>query len=441
MALFVDLKSSDRPMFSPRSAANNGNAASPVDVSMSVHSQSGFGIIRSIKSMFLSSPGKEPELARSMGSYTPLSPTKRHIAHNLDSPIASSPRKNHTKRIFRPKYESAAPEVHASSSTVLPLHQTEDSYKENKPVSSTLFSPIYKTDETDAHIPHGPAGRNAAQTSGHSVGSHVHGSYSHHLGYGSSHTHIQVVHSSVDKLSSHVRDIECSSRYTYETEEVDHQVEAMYEDHPYSFLKNVLPLLKHHRAGPPPVCLPKRSSRSPPISLVLDLDETLVHCSLEPLATADLTFNVLFNNTDFQVHVCKRPHLEHFLSTVAEWFEVIVFTASQKAYAEKLLNILDPDHKWIKHRVYRESCVVIDGNYLKDLTVLNRDLNQVFIVDNSPQAFAFQIDNGIPIESWYEDKTDRELIKLLPFLKVLSSTADVRPHIRNRFKVLETISR
>eukprot|EP00743_Colponemidia_sp_Colp-15_P006419 GILK01006908.1.p1 GENE.GILK01006908.1~~GILK01006908.1.p1 ORF type:complete len:441 (-),score=54.19 GILK01006908.1:354-1676(-) len=440
-------------MFSPRRVTSNSGAASPVDVPMSPHSnlradsyQSGFGIIRSIKSMFLASPGKEAE-CRSIGSSTPLSPTKRHIAHNLDSPIASSPRKNHTKRIFRPKYESAAPEVHASSVTVLPLHHAEDPYKENKPVSSTLFSPIYKTDETDFHNSHAAAttARNTAQTSGHSVGSHIHGSYSHHLGYGSSHTHIQVVHNSVDKLSTHVRDIDSSSRYQYETEEVDvqvdSQVEAMHEDHPYTFLKNVLPLLKHHRAGPPPVCLPKRSPRSPPISLVLDLDETLVHCSLEPLATADLTFNVLFNNTDFQVHVCKRPHLEHFLSTVAEWFEVIVFTASQKAYAEKLLNILDPDHKWIKHRVYRESCVVIDGNYLKDLTVLNRDLNQVFIVDNSPQAFAFQIDNGIPIESWYEDKTDRELIKLLPFLKVLSSTADVRPHIRNRFKVLETISR
>lgn len=50
---------------------------------------------------------------------------------------------------------------------------------------------------------------------------------------------------------------------------------------------------------------------------------------------------------------------------VAALFEVVVFTASQKIYAERLLDILDPGHELVRHRIYRDSCVVVDGNYLK----------------------------------------------------------------------------
>jgi TFIIF-interacting CTD phosphatase-like protein len=127
-------------------------------------------------------------------------------------------------------------------------------------------------------------------------------------------------------------------------EEVASEVEEEEEEdefNPYLFIKT-LPRYETVCHLRPPVMLPPKEPNSPPLTLVLDLDETLVHCTVEPTSDSDETFPVVFHGVEYLVHVKLRPHVFEFLESVCDKFEVVVFTASQRVYADELLNRLDP---------------------------------------------------------------------------------------------------
>ena len=89
-------------------------------------------------------------------------------------------------------------------------------------------------------------------------------------------------------------------------------------------------------------------------TLVLDLDETLVHCNLGPLKQSSHQFSVSCNDQTYTVYARTRPYLSSFLEAVSELFEVVLFTASQKVYADQLVSLLDPMGQFFHHRMFRE---------------------------------------------------------------------------------------
>ncbi|KAG5021112.1 hypothetical protein JHK87_016967 [Glycine soja] len=197
-----------------------------------------------------------------------------------------------------------------------------------------------------------------------------------------------------------------------------------------TFIKGVLDLADD--ANSLPALLIDETSKRKKVTLALDLDETLIHSSMEQCDGADFTFKMI-TDRERTVYVRKRPFLQEFLAKVSEMFEIIIFTASKRMYAETLLDVLDPDKKFFSRRVCRESCTWKDRCCVKDLTVLGIDLAKVCIIDNTPEVFRFQVNNGIPIKSWYDDPTDSALMSLLPFLEKLVDVEDVRPLIAEKF--------
>eukprot|EP01068_Selenidium_serpulae_P008486 Selendium_serpulae@DN4999_c0_g1_i1.p1 len=159
-------------------------------------------------------------------------------------------------------------------------------------------------------------------------------------------------------------------------------------------------------------------------TLVLDLDETLVHSCFRPVNFAAFIIPVEIDGFVHNIYVCKRPGVDEFLSAVAERYEVVIFTASLKKYADPLIDKLDPKRKG-RWRLFREACTVKNQNYIKDLSKLGRPLKSTIIIDNSPHSYCLQPDNAIPIGSWFDNMNDTELYDLIPILRALSEVDDI----------------
>ncbi|OCH92206.1 NIF-domain-containing protein, partial [Obba rivulosa] len=217
-------------------------------------------------------------------------------------------------------------------------------------------------------------------------------------------------------------------------------------------------------AAPPVVALrtspqPQSGTRSPtpsgtrktpfhlPKTLVLDLDETLIHSTSRPMSSistsssgllglprfgrrnkgAGHVVEVVLGGKSTVYHVYKRPFVDYFLRQVSKWYTLVIFTASMQEYADPVIDWLDAGRGILARRFFRESCTQLpNGSYTKDLSIIEQDLTRVCLIDNSPICYTINEANGIPIEGWTHDPHDEALLDLLPVLDSLRFTSDVR---------------
>ncbi|KAK4104501.1 hypothetical protein N658DRAFT_513377 [Parathielavia hyrcaniae] len=177
-------------------------------------------------------------------------------------------------------------------------------------------------------------------------------------------------------------------------------------------------------------------------TLILDLDETLIHSMSKGgrMSTGhmvEVRLNTTYQGVAGQgatlgpqhpilYYVHKRPHCDEFLRRVSKWYNLVVFTASVQEYADPVIDFLEAERKYFSARYYRQHCTFRHGAFIKDLSSVEPDLSRVMILDNSPLSYMFHQDNAIPIQGWISDPTDSDLMYLIPFLEGLQHVSDVR---------------
>lgn len=168
-----------------------------------------------------------------------------------------------------------------------------------------------------------------------------------------------------------------------------------------------------------------------PLTVVLDMDETLMHTITSPVGTR----SGIPADT-----ILLRPHVHMFLARVCARYEVVLFTAGTEPYATTVMLVLDPSHQ-IKHRRFRQHTdEVLQGIHVKHVDLLGRDIRRVVLIDNSPFSFLGNPENGIPILSYRGDTNDTELLRVQTILTELEHVEDVRPVLTELYNLRTILS-
>ena len=135
-----------------------------------------------------------------------------------------------------------------------------------------------------------------------------------------------------------------------------------------------------------------------------------------------------------------RPHWKEAIEAISKLYVIVVYTASHASYANSVLEFLDPEKKYFYNRLYRSNCIDIklDGKdiYIKDLEIFEDfDLKDILIVDNSVLAFAFHLDNGIPILPYYNAEKDFELLFCAYYFESIYNYEDLREINKQNMKL------
>ena len=180
--------------------------------------------------------------------------------------------------------------------------------------------------------------------------------------------------------------------------------------------------------------------------LILDLDETLAHSDLDfslkdkiPKYDTILHFNS-DEEKNIPIPLLIRPWTKEFLDYAVQEFDLVIFTASDKQYANEIIDFIEKDKKYFKMRLYRNHCLFIEpGLYIKDLRIFSdyKNIEDIIILDNSLFSFANQLNNGILITSFFSDLNDTFLENVKCYLEYIKIQKDIRLMNKESFRFEE----
>lgn len=140
-------------------------------------------------------------------------------------------------------------------------------------------------------------------------------------------------------------------------------------------------------SSPPPieevkkraVVLPERAKKHMK-TIIFDLDETLIHCIDSRKVEGEVNLSIEFPTGEKIIAAINvRPYAKYALEELSKYFQIVIFTASHGCYANKVIDYLDPQNKFVSKRVFRENCIYLpQGIFTKDLRIFtNRYSNEI----------------------------------------------------------------
>ena len=148
-------------------------------------------------------------------------------------------------------------------------------------------------------------------------------------------------------------------------------------------------------------------------TLILDLNETLISLKYT-------------DNSKGLIRV--RPYLYEFLDIIKQNFELIIFTGSTENYSKSIIGALERKKKYFDFIFCRQYLVKCGDCYLKDLSKIGRPLDSTIIIDNNPENYKLQKENGIYIKPFWGDNSDDNALYYLIYIlnNIANEKLDVR---------------
>ncbi|KAI4212900.1 MAG: hypothetical protein LQ351_004425 [Letrouitia transgressa] len=172
-----------------------------------------------------------------------------------------------------------------------------------------------------------------------------------------------------------------------------------------------------------------------PYTLVLSLEDLLIHSEW---------------TREHGWRMAKRPGVDYFLRYLSQYYELVIFTSVPSMMGDPIIRKLDP-YRIIMWPLFREATRYKNGEYIKDLSYLNRPLNKVILLDTVPSHGKLQPENSVILKKWTGDPQDNELVSMIPFFEYIAAMGfpDTREviksfdgtHIPSEFSNREQIAR